>query len=88
MTRLAGKSSVYLLLVIIFDLQDELRVIMTNGIDYRRTYKKQDSIIVGQVIDEVSAITSFLMYTDAEKLPTIHRISLGATLRNVDWGCD
>ena len=59
-----------------------------NGIDYRRTYKKQDITIVGQVIDEVPAITSFLIYIDVEKLPTVHWIDMGVTLRNVDWRCD
>ena len=81
--------SVYLLPVSISDLQDELQVIMSRkGIDYYSTYKKQDTMILGQVIDEVPAITSVLMCTDAEKLPTIHRIGLSATLRNVDWRCD
>jgi hypothetical protein len=59
--RTAWKSFMYLYLDSTFDLQDELHAIMRkNRIDYTRSSKRQESNIVGQVIDEVPANTLLL----------------------------
>ena len=55
-----------------------------KGIDYNKTYMKQDNILVGDVIDEVTAILSLVICVDGEELPTIHRIDLGRTNRVID----
>ena len=35
-------------------------IMSRKGIDYKRTFKKQDDTIVGDVIDEVTAVASLL----------------------------
>ena len=59
-----------------------------KGIDYNKTCVKQDGALIGDVIDEVTAIPSLIICVDGEELPTIHRIDLGRTNRVIDCGHD
>lgn len=59
-----------------------------KGIDYNKTCVKQDDGLIGDVIDEVTAISSLVICVEGEELPTIHRIDLGRTNRVIDCGHD